>query len=130
MEGPAVVANNSTTAADRELVPQVRVRRLDANLGLHDDPSPWHHRPQQTRTDAALQSRRFPLIANGVNQAASGAERSRAHCIIGVPPVFPICATVCLPGVGIKNRVVGIARERLALQPRRPTEHRALSQKK
>src|SRR5271165_3311635 len=25
-------------------------------------------------------------------QATSGAERSRAHCIIGVPPVFPICA--------------------------------------
>ena len=25
-------------------------------------------------------------------QAASGAERSRAHCIIGVPPVFPPCA--------------------------------------
>ena len=25
-------------------------------------------------------------------QATSGAEGSRAHCIIGVPPVFPICA--------------------------------------
>jgi len=25
-------------------------------------------------------------------QATSGAERSRAHCIIGVPPVFSICA--------------------------------------
>jgi hypothetical protein len=25
-------------------------------------------------------------------QATSGTERSRAHCIIGVPPVFPICA--------------------------------------
>ena len=33
-----------------------------------------------------------PMLLFARRQAASGAERSRAHCIIGVPPVFPICA--------------------------------------
>ena len=62
-------------------------------------------------------------------QAASGAERSRAHCIIGVPPVFPICATVCLPCVGIEDWVVRITREWFTFQPGRPAKHCALPQR-
>src|SRR5271165_86489 len=33
-----------------------------------------------------------PMLLFARRQAISRAERSRAHCIIGVPPVFRICA--------------------------------------
>src|SRR5271165_6562041 len=42
-------------------------------------------------TNSAAQARRLCYFSLGVRHPG-GAERSRAYCIIGVPPVFPICA--------------------------------------